>query len=120
MASGIEGGPGWRGIILVANTPFAEDGSLDLESIPRFADYLADAGCEAALLRGIAAETAYLDPSERFQLVQRFANATRGRFDLIVGLSVSGRAEIVEEARAALEAGATAINWRPAPATGAT
>ena len=118
MAAGMKDGPGWRGIILVANTPFAEDGSLDLGSIPRFADYLADAGCEAALLRGVAAETAYLDPSERFRLVQRFANATRGRFDLIVGLSVSRRAEIAEEARAALEAGATAINWRPASATG--
>ena len=53
--------PGWNGIILVANTPFAEDGSLDLEGIPSFADYLAKAGCEAALLRGVAAETAYLD-----------------------------------------------------------
>ena len=65
MASGMKDGPGWRGVILVANTPFAEDGSLDLDSIPRFADYLADAGCEAALLRGVAAETAYLHPSER-------------------------------------------------------
>ena len=120
MAAGMKDGPGWRGIVLVANTPFAEDGSLDLGSIPRFADYLADAGCEAALLRGVAAETAYLDPSERFQLVQSFANATRGRFDLIVGLSVSGRTAIADEARAALEAGATAINWRPAPGAGAT
>ena len=110
--------PGWNGIILVANTPFAEDGSLDLESIPRFADYLAKAGCEAALLRGVAAETAYLDRSERELLVRSFADATRDRFDLIVGLSGVDRAEIVDEARAALDLGASAINWRPAPTIG--
>lgn len=106
---------GWRGIILVANTPFAADGSVDYGSIPAFADYLARAGCEAVLLRGVAAETAYLDPAERQQLVRSFAQATRARFDLIVGLSVTGRAELVEEARAALDAGASAINWRPTP-----
>ena len=107
--------PGWNGIILVANTPFAEDGSLDLDCIPGFADYLAKAGCEAALLRGVAAETAYLDPSERGLLVRSFADATRGRFDLIVGLSVAGRAELVDEALMALDLGASAINWRPTP-----
>lgn len=100
---------------MVANTPFSEDGSVDYGSIPAFADYLARAGCEAVLLRGVAAETAYLDPAERHQLVRSFADATRGRFDLIVGLSVTGRAEVVEEARAALDAGASAINWRPTP-----
>jgi dihydrodipicolinate synthase/N-acetylneuraminate lyase len=121
-ASGlIDGGeePGWRGIVLVANTPFAEDGSVDFDCIPGFADYLADAGCEAALLRGVAAETAYLDSSERFGLVSSFADATRGRFDLIVGLSVNGVSALADETRAALDAGATAINWRPAPAAGA-
>jgi dihydrodipicolinate synthase/N-acetylneuraminate lyase len=107
--------PGWNGIILVANTPFAKDGSLDLDSIPGFADYLATAGCEAALLRGVAAETAYLDASERGLLVRSFADATRGRLDLIVGLSVAGRAELVDEALMALDLGASAINWRPAP-----
>ena len=84
-------------------------------AFPRFADYIADAGCEAALLRGVAAETAYLDLSERSRLVRSFADATRGRFDLIVGLSVTGRTEIVDEARAALDVGASAINWRPMP-----
>ena len=111
--------PGWNGIILVANTPFAEDGLLDLDSIPGFADYLARAGCEAALLRGVAAETAYLDTSERGLLVRSFADATQGRFDLIVGLSVAGRAELVDEALMALDLGASAINWRPAPTIGA-
>jgi dihydrodipicolinate synthase/N-acetylneuraminate lyase len=109
--------PGWSGIILVANTPFAEDGSLDLDCIAGFSDYLAGAGCEAALLRGVAAETAFLDASERDLLVRSFADATRGRFDLIVGLSATGRQELAEEARAALDAGASAINWRPAPST---
>ena len=71
---------GWRGIILVANTPFGDNGSVDFDSIPAFADYIADAGCEAALLRGVAAETVYLDLSERSRLVQSFADATRGRF----------------------------------------
>lgn len=112
--------PGWHGIILVANTPFSDDGSLDLGSIPGFADYLADAGCEAALLRGVAAETAFLDASERQLLVRSFAEATRGRFDLIVGLSVNGLHELTEETRAALGAGASAINWRPAAGTDAT
>jgi dihydrodipicolinate synthase/N-acetylneuraminate lyase len=110
--------PGWHGIVLVANTPFAEDGSLDLDCITGFADYLAGAGCEAALLRGVAAETTYLDPSERELLVRRFADATRGRFDLIVGLSATSRAEIADEARAALDQGASAVNWRPTPTIG--
>jgi dihydrodipicolinate synthase/N-acetylneuraminate lyase len=109
---------GWRGVVLVANTPFGENGSVDFDSIPRFVDYIADAGCEAALLRGVAAETAYLDLSERSRLVRSFAEETRGRFDLIVGLSVTGRSEIVDEARAALDAGASAINWRPIPTIG--
>lgn len=119
LDSRVEDRPGWNGIILVANTPFAEDGSLDLDRIPRFADYLAKAGCEAALLRGVAAETAYLDQSERDLLVRSFADAKRGRFDLIVGLSVAGRAELVDEALMALGLGASAINWRPAPTIGA-
>ena len=118
LESSAGGRPGWNGIILVANTPFAQDGSLDLEAIPSFADYLAKAGCEAALLRGVAAETAYLDRPEREILLRSFAEATRNRFDLIVGLSGVERAEIFDEARAALDLGASAINWRPTPTVG--
>jgi 4-hydroxy-tetrahydrodipicolinate synthase len=110
--------PGWRGIIPVANTPFVEDGAVDLDSITAFADYIAKAGCDAALLRGVAAERRFSMHASEL-LVRSFADATRGRFDLIVGLSVIGRRALAQEARAAIDAGACAINWCPAPGTDA-
>lgn len=102
----------WRGVLAVLNTPFLEDGSLDLGSVGRLADYMAASGTPAVLLFGIAAETDFLTVEERSALVSAFQERCAGRFDLIVSVMGDSLAGMKDQAQAARQRGATAINIR--------
>ena len=100
------------GIIASLNTPFAEDGSVDFESLARLIEHLVEAGATGCLANAVAAEVEALSTGERKRILDRIIEAADGRLMVIVGVSDRTVEGSIALAREAASAGAGAINWR--------
>lgn len=104
-----------HGIVPSLNTPFLDDGAVDLRSLGRLIDHLADAGATGVLANAVAAEVLSLSDEERREMLALVLGRARDRLVVIAGVSaptVDRAVALAEEARAA---GAAAINWRAPP-----
>jgi dihydrodipicolinate synthase/N-acetylneuraminate lyase len=97
--------PDLRGIVTVLNTPFAADGSVDLEALRRHADYALDAGVVGFLVPGFAAEVLALSAEERHAMVGIVVAAAKGRAAVVGGASASTQAERCRNAEALAKLG---------------
>ncbi len=108
-----------RGIIPSMNTPFLEDGSVDVESIRRAIDAVVTAGVSGMLVLAVAGETASLSMAEKRMAAQAFVDHVAGRIPVIVGCSSGRQTERLELAALARELGADAMLCQvPADANG--
>jgi len=82
-----------RGIITVLNTPFAEDGRVDLDALRRHAVYAIEAGVAGFLIPGFAAEVLALAEDERREMVRAVVEVARGKAAVIGGASAPTQAE---------------------------
>lgn len=95
-----------RGIVPSMNTPFLDDGSVDLDGIRRSVDAVVQAGVAGMLILAVAAETASLTLTEKRLVAQTFLAHTAGRIPVIVGCSSAEQADRVALAAMARELGA--------------
>ena len=95
-----------RGIVPSMNTPFLDDGSVDLAGIRRSIDAVVQAGVAGMLILAVAAETASLTLPEKRLVAQTFLAHTAGRVPVIVGCSSAEQADRVALAAMAREFGA--------------
>lgn len=82
-----------RGIITVLNTPFAEDGRVDIEALRRHATYAVEAGVAGFLIPGFAAEVLALTEQERRDMVRAVVETAHGKAAVIGGASAPTQAE---------------------------
>lgn len=82
-----EAGRDLRGIVTVLNTPFAEDGSVDLRALERHAAYAIESGVVGFLIPGFAAEVLSLTPDERDAMVRVVSEVAKGRASVVGGAS---------------------------------
>lgn len=104
-----------RGIVASLHTPFAADGSVDLESLLRLTDHVAAAGCVGVLATAVAGEVGSLAPDERRRLLRALGKATRTRLVLVAGVSANDLATSCALAGEAAAAGAGMLLWQPPP-----
>ncbi|MDR7521805.1 MAG: dihydrodipicolinate synthase family protein [Armatimonadota bacterium] len=97
-----------KGIVPVLQTPFAQDGSIDLEGLERLTEDAVRAGARGVLAPAVASEVDYLARAERRRLVSIIARSLAGRLPFIVGASSNHVEECVEVARLAEQVGAAA------------
>ena len=76
-----------RGIVSVVQTPFAPDGSIDLDSLGCLLDDAIAGGVSGLLAPVVASEVACLSVAERIQVLQFLSKQIAGRVPLIVGAS---------------------------------
>ncbi len=95
-----------RGIVPSMNTPFLDDGSVDLAGIRRSVDAVVQAGVAGMLILAVAAETASLTLTEKRLVAQTFLAQTAGRIPVIIGCSSAEQADRVALAAMAREFGA--------------
>ena len=98
-----------KGVFSVLPTPFAQDGSLDLESLRRVVDLFIDSGVDGLTALGVTGEVARLTESERAQVLETVISQARGRVRVIAGTSADGLRTCIAYSRAAREAGAAAL-----------
>ena len=68
-----------KGVYIIAATPFADNGALDLESTDRMTDYYMRVGCDGMTILGVMGEAPKLSPSAMRSFAPARA-ASRARF----------------------------------------
>jgi len=90
-------------------TPFAADGSLDLDRAAGLATRLVDAGNDGLVISGTTGEAPTTTDAEKEQLLRAVVDAVGDRAAVVAGVGTNNTAHSVELARAAEKAGATAL-----------
>ena len=93
-----------RGIVPSMNTPFLENGSIDVQGLRRSADAVIAAGVSGMLVLAVAGETGSLTMEEKRLVASTFLEQAAGRVPVVIGCS-SAR----QEDRVALAAMARAM-----------
>lgn len=78
-----------HGIITVLNTPFTQNGAVDLDSLCRNVRTAMSAGVNGFLVPAMASEVDKLTENERKQIVESVLNETKGQVTVIGGASAS-------------------------------
>ncbi len=103
-----------RGVWGILATPFKGEAlAVDTQSLTRLVELYRNAGASGVIVLGVLGEAARLDTAER-RLVLNTALAVAGELPVVAGMAATATAPAIEEARAAAEAGATAV-MVPAP-----
>jgi 4-hydroxy-tetrahydrodipicolinate synthase len=91
-------------------TPFAQDGSLDVEGVRRLATYLVDEqGNDALVISGTGGESPTTTDAEKDTLLRVVVETVGDRAKVVAGVGTNYTAHTVELARAAEKAGAHAL-----------
>ncbi|MCZ2403568.1 4-hydroxy-tetrahydrodipicolinate synthase [Paenarthrobacter sp. Z7-10] len=86
-------------------TPFAADGSMDLEAAAQLAIKLVDDGCDGLVISGTTGETSTLEDDEKEVLFRAIVEAVGGRAKVIAGSGSNHTSHSVEMSKRAERAG---------------
>ncbi|MHB8577616.1 MAG: dihydrodipicolinate synthase family protein [Dehalococcoidia bacterium] len=101
------------GVYNIMATPFAEDGSLDIQSLCRLVDLQIGAGVAGLTILGIMGEAQKLLDAERLLVTRTVLERVHGRVPVVVGVSAGGADAAVWLATQSAAAGATAVMAAP-------
>ncbi|MGN0094951.1 MAG: 4-hydroxy-tetrahydrodipicolinate synthase [Corynebacterium sp.] len=90
-------------------TPFAKDGSIDLDAGVSLAGHLVDQGCDALVLSGTTGESPTVRPSEKIDLLKAVRAELGDRVKLVAGSGTYSTADSVELSKASAAAGADGL-----------
>ncbi|MCG7635268.1 dihydrodipicolinate synthase family protein [Gordonia McavH-238-E] len=98
-----------RGLTPAPVTPFTRDGEVDYAAIERLGSWLASVdGVKGLVVLGHAGEGTFLTQDEQVRTISAFRDAVQDRLPIIAGITGEGTAVAAEEAKRAVDAGATA------------
>ncbi|QOL80398.1 dihydrodipicolinate synthase family protein [Pseudooceanicola spongiae] len=100
-----------RGVFIIAATPFAEDGAVDLDSLDRLVDFYASHGVTGITILGMMGEADKLTAEERRQVIDRVL--ARTDLPVVVGVSDPGLDSLAALGRHAMERGAAGVMVAP-------
>lgn len=104
-----------RGVYVIAVTPFADNGALDLESTDRMVDFYLEKGATGLTVLGIMGEAPKLTAEESGIVVKRVLARVGGRVPVVVGVSAPGFAPMQELADRVMQMGAAGVMVAPVP-----
>jgi 4-hydroxy-tetrahydrodipicolinate synthase len=104
-----------RGTYPIVPTPFAKDGTLDLESIGSLARFMGDRGVQGLAILGVMGEAQKLTDHERRVAIKAFRAGLPADRHLVVGTGAAGTDSAVLFAREAAALGADALLVAPPP-----
>jgi 4-hydroxy-tetrahydrodipicolinate synthase len=102
-----------RGVFMIAATPFADDGTLDLDSLARLIDFYVGAGVHGLTILGMMGEAPKLTFEESRLVVEHALRRVAGAVPVVVGVSNPGLANVAQLTGAAMAAGAAAVMIAP-------
>jgi 4-hydroxy-tetrahydrodipicolinate synthase len=103
-----------KGVYLIAVTPFADNGALDLDSTDRMVDFYLERGATGLTILGIMGEATKLTAQESRAFAQRVLARVDGRVPVVVGASAPGFAPMRELTESVMDMGASGVMIAPA------
>ncbi|MET1536781.1 dihydrodipicolinate synthase family protein [Burkholderia sola] len=98
-----------RGLVPAPVTPFTREGAVDHAAIQRLGAWLGGIeGVKGLTVLGHAGEGTFLSQKEQAQVIESFVKSVDGKIPVIAGITLEGTEVAVEEAKRAVEAGASA------------
>jgi 4-hydroxy-tetrahydrodipicolinate synthase len=104
-----------RGVFIVAATPFAADGTLDLKSLERLIGFYIDTGVHGITILGMMGEAQKLTADEARLVVRTTLRQVAGEVPVVVGVSSPGLATLAALTSDAMSLGAAAVMAAPPP-----
>lgn len=102
-----------EGIVTALVTPLTPSGDVDAESLRNLVDVQIAAGVDAVFPLGTTGEVSYLATAQRAEVVEVVVDAADGRVPVIAGAVEMSSARVIDEAKAAIGAGADYIVATP-------
>jgi 4-hydroxy-tetrahydrodipicolinate synthase len=102
-----------RGVFIIAATPFADNGTLDLKSLERLIGFYIDAGVHGITLLGMMGEAQKLTYDEARLVIQASLRQVAGEVPVVVGVSSPGLATLAALTSDAMSLGAAAVMVAP-------
>ena len=102
-----------KGVYIIAATPFADNGALDLDSTDRMTDYYLRVGCDGMTILGVMGEAPKLSPEESVQFADRVLRRVAGRIPVIVGVSAPGMTVMKSLTDKVMDLGAAGVMVAP-------
>jgi 4-hydroxy-tetrahydrodipicolinate synthase len=104
----------YHGIIPAISCPFTSDHKIDEPALRKLASWLADhKGVVAVMTNGHTGEVFSLTPVERTEVTRIVADELKGRLPVISSIVCEGLLDATDHAKAALAAGAAALDVMP-------
>ena len=94
-------------------TPLKKDGTLDVATLKRYVDYLIDGGVDGLFPLGTTGEFALLSDNERQKVAEVVVDQANSRVPVAIGVSDPCIEKVVNNSRAAKDAGADAVVTTP-------
>ena len=102
-----------RGVFIIAATPFADNGTLDLKSLERLIGFYIDAGVHGITLLGMMGEAQKLTYDEARLVIRASLRQVAGEVPVVVGVSSPGLATLAALTSDAMSLGAAAVMVAP-------
>jgi 4-hydroxy-tetrahydrodipicolinate synthase len=101
--------PDLRGLVPAPVTPFTREGAVDYDAIMRIGKWLGSIpGVKGLTVLGHAGEGTFLERDEQAKVIATFRESVGGRLPIIAGITLEGTQVAVDEAKRAVQAGASA------------
>lgn len=99
----------FKGMASAVITPMGPDLQVDYDALGRFLDFQLESGINAIVSVGTTGESATLEPEEQAQVIQYTVRHVAGRVPVIAGVGSNNTSHVLENVRAACQAGADAL-----------
>lgn len=101
------------GVFIISATPFAEDGSLDLDSAAGLVDFYVGKGVSGITILGMMGEAQKLAQDESELFLKHMLARVDGRVPVIVGVSSPGLDNLCRLSRLGMDSGAAGVMVAP-------
>lgn len=101
------------GVFIITPTPFHDDGSLNLNDIPRMVAFFLERGADGFTILGMMGEAAKLTEQEGLVVARAVLRAVDGRVPVVVGVPAAGFATMRSLASGVMDAGASGVMVAP-------
>jgi 4-hydroxy-tetrahydrodipicolinate synthase len=102
-----------RGVYIISATPFADDGSLDLDSADRLVDFYIEKGVSGITILGMMGEAQKMAPEESEAFLDRILTRVSDKLPVIVGVSGAGLDNLVRLSKVSMDRGAAGVMVAP-------
>ena len=101
-----------KGVYIVAQTPFTQQGDIDLHSVDSLTDFYFKHGANGLTVLGVACEAGKLGGDEALAVATRYIKRAAGK-PVIVGVSNSSVAQLADLTAAVMDQGAAGVMIAP-------